>query len=116
MPPFPPFIPFFIVLLRYVVIFATGLGAIPLGSSTAFIDLTGSFIILTTVSYAIPIVANMLTNQKYLPKGPFQLGRGATSRFVGWGAVVLIMFFNVFYCFREYFLLYFTLLLVHVSG
>ncbi|GAM39634.1 hypothetical protein TCE0_034f11341 [Talaromyces pinophilus] len=81
------------------VIFATGLGAIPLGSSTAFIDLTGSFIILTTVSYAIPIVANMLTRQKYLPKGPFQLGRGATSQFVGWGAVVLIMFFNVFYCF-----------------
>ncbi|KUL91742.1 hypothetical protein ZTR_01096 [Talaromyces verruculosus] len=81
------------------VIFATGLGAIPLGSSTAFIDLTGSFIILTTVSYAIPIVANMLTGQKYLPKGPFQLGRGATSQFVGWGAVVLIMFFNVFYCF-----------------
>jgi hypothetical protein len=66
----------------------------------AFIDLTGSFIILTTVSYAIPIVANMLTSQKYLPKGPFQLGRGATRLLVGWGAVVLIMFFNVFYCFR----------------
>lgn len=91
----------FIKLIE-IVVFATGLGAIPLGSSTAFIDLTGSFIILTTVSYAIPIVANMLTRQKYLPKGAFHLGRGATSLFVGWGAVVLITFFNVFYCFREF--------------
>ncbi|EED19525.1 amino acid transporter, putative [Talaromyces stipitatus ATCC 10500] len=80
------------------VIFATGLGAIPLGSSTAFIDLTGSFIILTTVSYAIPIVTNMLTGQKYLPKGPFKLGK-TTSTIVGWAAVILISFFNVFYCF-----------------
>ena len=89
-------------------IVASGLGAIPLGSSTAFIDLTGSFIILTTVSYAIPIAANMLTGQKYIPKGPFQLSRG-TSMIVGWGAVVLITFFNIFYCFRK-FLLYFRFL------
>lgn len=46
----------------------------------------------------------MLTGQKYLPQGPFQLDRGATSLFIGWGAVVLIMFFNVFYCFRKYIL------------
>jgi hypothetical protein len=46
----------------------------------------------------------MLTGQKYLPKGPFQLGGGATSLFIGWGAVVLIMFFNIFYCFRKYIL------------
>lgn len=104
----PPSIPYIKTYILGVVIFATGLGAIPLGSSTAFIDLTGSFIILTTVSYAIPIVANMLTGQKYLPKGPFQLGRGVTSQFVGWGAVVLIVFFNVFYCFRKHFL--FTIL------
>lgn len=102
-PSLPPLIPYIKTYILGIVIFATGLGAIPLGSSTAFIDLTGSFIILTTVSYAIPIVANMLTGQKYLPKGPFQLGRGVTSQFVGWGAVVLIMFFNVFYCFRKYF-------------
>lgn len=84
-----------------IAVFATGLGAIPLGSSAAFIDLTGSFIILTTVSYAIPIVANQLTRRKYLPKSSFSLDQ-TTSALVGWGAVILIALFNIFDCFREF--------------
>ncbi|KAK9427623.1 amino acid permease-domain-containing protein [Lipomyces doorenjongii] len=54
--------------LGFLSLFATGLGAIPLGSSTAFLDLTGSFVILSTVSYAIPFTSNILTGRKYLPQ------------------------------------------------
>lgn len=81
-------------------VIATGLGAIPIGSSTAFLDLTGSFIILTTVSYAIPFLANVLTKRRNFPKGPFHLGKYGTA--VNMTAVVLITFFNIFYCFRTY--------------
>ncbi|KAK9234289.1 choline transport protein [Lipomyces kononenkoae] len=78
-------------------LFATGLGAIPLGSSTAFLDLTGSFVILSTVSYAIPFTSNILTGRKYLPRGPFRLGKA--GYFVNGTAVLLITLFNIFYCF-----------------
>lgn len=80
----------------------TGLGAIPIGSSTAFLDLAGSFIILTTVSYAIPFACNVLTNRQHLPKGPFHLGKWGNA--INITAVVLITFFNIFYCFREYYI------------
>jgi choline transport protein len=80
-------------------VFAAALGAIPLGSSTAFLDLTGSFIILSTVSYAIPMLANVLTGRKYFPKGPFHLGRLVFA--INIIAVVLIIFFNIMFCFRE---------------
>ncbi|KAK9235384.1 hypothetical protein V1525DRAFT_410145 [Lipomyces kononenkoae] len=74
---------------------ATGLGAIPLGST--FLDLTGSFVILSTVSYAIPFTPNILTGRKYLPQGSFRLGKA--GYFVNRTAVVLITLFNIFYCF-----------------
>jgi choline transport protein len=80
-----------------VSIFATGLGAIPLGSSTAFLDLTGSFVILSTVSYAIPFACNLITRRKYMPPGPFWMGKAGF--FVNAAAVLLITFFNIFYCF-----------------
>lgn len=87
-------------LTKKTAVVATGLGAIPIGSSTAFLDLTGSFIILTTVSYAIPFLGNVLTRRRHFPKGPFHLGKWGDA--VNITAVVLITFFNVFYCFREY--------------
>lgn len=84
----------------FVSVIATGLGAIPLGSSSAFLALTGSFIVLTTVSYAIPLTANMLTGRRYFPAGPFHLGK------FGWGvnftAVLFITLFDILFCFREY--------------
>lgn len=83
----------------FVAVLATGLGAIPLGSSTAFLDLTGSFIILTTVSYAIPFLGNVLTKRRHFPRGPFSLGKWGNA--VNLTAVVLITLFDVFYCFRE---------------
>lgn len=85
--------------MRLAVI-ATGLGAIPIGSSTAFLDLTGSFIILTTVSYAIPFLGNVLTRRQNFPKGPFSLGKWGDA--VNITAVVLILIFNIFYCFRTW--------------
>jgi len=81
----------------FVAVIATGLGAIPLGSPVAFLNLAGSFIILTTTSYAIPFAANVLSGRKYFPKGPFHLGKFGTP--VNVLAVLFIILFNVLYCF-----------------
>jgi choline transport protein len=80
-------------------IFATGLGAIPLGSDTAFLDLAGSFVILSTVSYAIPFACNVINGRSYIPQGPFRLGRWGYA--INLIAVMLIIFFNIFFCFRK---------------
>ncbi|KAK4465513.1 putative amino acid transporter [Cladorrhinum samala] len=81
----------------FVAFVATGIGAIPLGSEVAFLNLTGSFIILTTVSYAIPFAANILTGRKNFPKGPFHLGKFGMP--VNIMAVLFITLFDIFYCF-----------------
>ncbi|KAK5663525.1 hypothetical protein OQA88_3955 [Cercophora sp. LCS_1] len=81
----------------FVAVIATGLGAIPLGSPVAFLNLAGSFIILTTTSYAIPFAANVASGRKYFPPGPFHLGKFGTA--VNILAVLFIAMFNVFYCF-----------------
>ncbi|KAI3324490.1 amino acid transporter [Xylariaceae sp. AK1471] len=81
----------------FVCVIATGLGAIPLGSSSAFLALTGSFIVLTTVSYAIPFTANMLTGRKYFPAGPFHLGK--LGNVINLIAVLLIALFDIFFFF-----------------
>ncbi|PVI06748.1 putative choline transport protein [Periconia macrospinosa] len=74
-----------------------GLGAIPLGSATAFTDLAGSFIILTSVSYAIAIAPNLFTGRKNMPKGPFHMGSAGYA--VNAAAVLLIVFFDIMFCF-----------------
>ncbi|KAI2614863.1 amino acid transporter [Hypoxylon sp. NC1633] len=81
----------------FVSFVATGLGAIPLGSSSAFLALTGSFIVLTTVSYAIPFAANMITRRKYFPAGPFHMGKFGYA--VNLVAVLLIAMFDILFCF-----------------
>lgn len=81
----------------FVCVVAVALGAVPLASSTAFIDLTGSFIILSTVSYAIPFAANVVTGRQHFPRGPFHLGRWGTP--VNVVAVLFIAFFGLLYCF-----------------
>lgn len=83
----------------FVSVVATGLGAIPLGSSSAFLALTGSFIVLTTVSYAIPFAANVITGRKYFPAGPFYLGKAGFV--INLIAVLLIALFDVLFCFRK---------------
>jgi hypothetical protein len=77
-----------------------GLGAIPLGSKTAFTDLAGSFIILTSTSYALAIAPNLFTGRKNVPKGPFHLGKFGYP--VNAAAVLFIVFFDIMYCFRKF--------------
>lgn len=75
----------------------TCLGAIQLGSKTAFTDLVGSFIILTTMSYALAIGPHLFTGRKNVPKGPFWMGSAGYA--VNAIAVLLIVFFNIMFCF-----------------
>ncbi|MCJ1392781.1 hypothetical protein MMC18_005652 [Xylographa bjoerkii] len=72
-------------------------GAIQLGSKTAFTDLVGSFIILTTVSYALAIGPHLFTGRRNVPRGPFWMG--SLGFFVNAVSVILIIFFNIMFCF-----------------
>lgn len=80
-------------------VLVSGFGAISLGSATAFSDLVGSFIILTTASYFLAIFPHLMTGRKNFTPGPFWMGK--------WGFVVngiscvLIVFFNIMFCFRK---------------
>ena len=78
-------------------ILSIGLGAISLGSKTAFSDLVGSFIILTTVSYACAILPHLLSGRSNVPKGPFWMGKA--GYWVNGLAVLLIIFTNIMFCF-----------------
>lgn len=80
-------------------IFTTGFGAISLGSATAFADLVGSFIILTTASYFLAIFPHLITGRKNVPKGPFWMGK--YGYLINGISVVLIIFFNILFCFRK---------------
>lgn len=77
-------------------ILTTGFGAIQLGSTTAFTDLVGSFIILTSTSYLLAILPHILTKRANVPPGPFWMG--ASGYVVNGLACVLIAFFNTFFC------------------
>lgn len=77
----------------------TGFGAIMLGSSTAFTDLVGSFIILTTASYLLAIGPHLLTGRKNVPQGPFWMGKAGFA--INAIACILIIFFDVMFCFRK---------------
>lgn len=78
-------------------VFTTAFGAIALGSHTAFSDLVGSFVILTTTSYALCFAPNIITGRKNIPRGPFWMGNAG---FVVNGlAVLFIILFNIMYCF-----------------
>jgi choline transport protein len=78
-------------------VLCTAVGAIQLGSTTAFNSLVGSFIILTTGSYLLAILPHLLTKRKNTPKGPFWMGDLGFA--VNGIACVLIVFFNIFFCF-----------------
>jgi hypothetical protein len=78
-------------------VLTTAFGAIQLGSKTAFADLSGSFIILTTTSYAMAILPHVLSGRKNIPQGPFWMGRAGF--FVNTVSVLLIVFTNVMFCF-----------------
>ncbi|MCJ1460893.1 hypothetical protein MMC28_011275 [Mycoblastus sanguinarius] len=81
----------------FCAILCTAFGAIQLGSKTAFTDLVGSFIILTSTSYALAIGPHFFTKRANVPKGPFWMG--SAGYFVNAVAVILIIFFNIMFCF-----------------
>jgi len=78
-------------------VLCTAFGAIMLGSKTAFTDLVGSFIILTTGSYLLAIGPHLLTGRKNVPPGPFWMGK--YGYFVNAVAVLGIVFFDIMFCF-----------------
>ncbi|KAI9687442.1 MAG: hypothetical protein M1820_010433 [Bogoriella megaspora] len=78
-------------------VLTTAFGAITLGSHTAFTDLTGTFVILTTVSYALAIAPNVITGRKNIPRGPFWMG--TAGYWINVIAVTLIIFFDIMFCF-----------------
>lgn len=80
-------------------ILCSGLGAIALGSKTAFQDLAGSFIVLSTTSYALAFAPHLLSGRKNVPPGPFWMGKFGFV--VNFAAVVFIIFFNIMFCFRK---------------
>jgi choline transport protein len=78
-------------------VLCTAVGAIQLGSTTAFNSLVGSFIILTTGSYLLAILPHLLSKRQNTPKGPFWMGDMGFA--INGIACVLIVFFNIFFCF-----------------
>lgn len=78
-------------------VLCTAFGAIQLGSKTAFTDLVGSFIILTSMSYFLAIFPHMLTKRANVPKGNFWMGN--FGYVINGISCVLIIFFNIFFCF-----------------
>lgn len=82
----------------FCALLTTGLGAIQLGSKVAFTVLVSSFITLTTASYLLAILPNVLTRRSNIPKGPFWMS-GALGYIVNVIACILIVFFNVWFCF-----------------
>ena len=83
----------------FVSVVVSALGAIPIGSSVGFTNLTGSFIILNSISYAVPFSANVLAGRRYFVPGPFHLGKFGFA--VNLLAVLFISLFAVFFCFRK---------------
>jgi choline transport protein len=78
-------------------VLVTGLGAIILASGTAFNDLVGSFIVLCAFSYFLAIFPHLISGRKYTPKGDFWMGKyGFVVNSLG---CVLIVFFNIMFCF-----------------
>jgi len=78
-------------------VLCSAFGAIQLGSKTAFTDLVGSFIILTSMSYFLAIFPHMLTRRSNVPKGHFWMG--SFGYLVNGIACFLIILFNIFFCF-----------------
>ncbi|KAJ6452910.1 choline transport protein [Mycena sanguinolenta] len=81
----------------FCAILTTAFGAIQLGSKTAFADLSGSFVILSTTSYAMAILPHLLSGRKNIPQGPFWMGRAGFV--VNAISVLLVVFTNVMFCF-----------------
>ncbi|KAL8653414.1 MAG: hypothetical protein Q9210_002109 [Variospora velana] len=79
-------------------IFATVLGCIYVGSSTAFSAFVGSFVILSTLSYVTAILPHLLSKRRNVVPGWFWM-KGATGFIVNGIACAFILVFVVIFCF-----------------
>ncbi|KAG0126458.1 amino acid/polyamine transporter I [Tuber indicum] len=80
-----------------VSVVTTCLGAIQVGSTTAFSALIGSYIVLSTLSYAGAILPHVLTGRKTIVPGPFHLGRAGFA--INIISLLYIAVTVVFFCF-----------------
>lgn len=78
-------------------VFLTCIGAIYVGSYTAFSAFIGSFVLLTTVSYFLAIFPHLITGRKNIRPGPFWMGK--IGPVVNSVACMYIAVSFVIYCF-----------------
>jgi choline transport protein len=78
-------------------IISTFMGAIYVGSTTAFNAFVGSFVLLTTVSFLLSILPHLLSGRKNVKPGPFWMGRAGF--FVNSVSCIYIVVSIVIYCF-----------------
>ncbi|RPB05132.1 amino acid transporter [Choiromyces venosus 120613-1] len=75
----------------------TFLGVIQVGSTTAFSALIGSYVVLSTLSYAGAILPHVLTGRKTIVPGPFHLGKAGFA--INIASLLYIAVTVVFFCF-----------------
>lgn len=78
-------------------VFLTCVGAIYVGSYTAFEAFIGSFVLLTTLSYFLAIFPHLITGRKNIRPGPFWMGKAGSV--VNSVACLYIAVSFVIYCF-----------------
>lgn len=76
----------------------TALGAIYVGSTTAFNAFVGSFVVLSTLSYLAFLVPNLVTRRRHVRPGPFHMSDGVYD-VVGGLSCAYMAVFIVVYCF-----------------
>lgn len=79
-------------------VFATVLGCIYVGSTTAFSAFVGSYVIFTTLSYVAAILPHLLSRRRNVTPGWFWM-KGATGFIVNGITCVYIIVFIVIFCF-----------------
>lgn len=77
--------------------FLTCIGAIYVGSVTAFNAFIGSFVLLSTLSYFLAILPHLLTGRRNIQPGPFWMGKYGTVVNIVACAYIVVTF--VIYCF-----------------
>ncbi|CAR28279.1 ZYRO0F00242p [Zygosaccharomyces rouxii] len=78
-------------------VLCTCLGAIYVGSATAFNAFVGSFVLLTTAAFFLAMLPNLLTKRSKLPLGSFNMGKFGYA--VNIISCLYILVFFVIYCF-----------------
>ena len=76
----------------------TCLGAIYVGSTTAFNAFVGSFVVFSTLSYVGAILPHLLTRRKYMNPGPFWM-KGTPGLVMHALACGYMIVFIVIFCF-----------------